>query len=70
MKFYFLIVFFPLNLICNYKNTIEIYSINSISEQLLNPSEIGTFLAVEVAVTLPAEILIVPAIFYHDFRQA
>lgn len=70
IKFFFLIVFFPLTLICNDKNTTELCSINLISEQLLNPSEIGTFLAVEVAATVPAEIRIVTAIFYHDFRQA
>lgn len=68
LKFFFLLAFFPLTLICDDKNTTELCSINCISAQLLNPSEIGIFLAVEVAATLPAEILIATAVFYHDFR--
>lgn len=54
-----------MTLICDDKNTTELCSINCISAQLLNPSEIGTFLAVDVAATAPAEILIVTVIFYQ-----
>lgn len=53
---FFLVGFFPpLALICDDKNTAELCSINCIPVCLLNSSEMGIFLAVEVAATLPAE---------------